>query len=60
MQTVTEKTDSADRNLFIKKATSSSRVTLFTACFGRGTDFIVYDPIVKKLGPHVIQTFLSE
>lgn len=31
----------------IKKATNSGQVTLFTASFGRGTDFIVYDPIVK-------------
>ena len=31
-----------------------------TSSFGRGTDFVIYDDSVKKLGGlHVIQTFLS-
>ena len=31
-----------------------------TASFGRGTDFVVYDPIVKESeGVLVIQTFIS-
>ena len=60
MKIVTEKTNYYDTNLFIKKATSSSRVTLFTSCFGRGTDFIVNDPIIRQQGVDVIQAFLSE
>lgn len=39
-----------NRDYYIKNATSSSCVTLFTAPFGRGTDFVVFDPIVKKKG----------
>ncbi len=58
MNVVTEK--SFDRNFYISNATTSGLVTLFTACFGRGTDFIVNDSIVKERGVDVIQTFLSE
>ncbi len=58
LKIVTEKTE--NRNYHIKKATSSSTVTLFTAPFDRGTDFVIFDPIVQKEGTAVIQTFLSE
>lgn len=35
-------------------------ITLFTAPYGRGTDFVVYDLIVENVGVSVIQAFLSE
>jgi hypothetical protein len=37
-----------NRSYHIKKATTSGLVTLFTASFGRGTDFQIFDPIVEK------------
>ncbi len=58
IKVVTEKTP--NRAHHIKKATYSNTVTLFTAPFGRGTDFVIFDTIVEKLGINVIQTFLSE
>lgn len=59
LNVVTEETK--NRQHYISKATESGRVTLFTAVFGRGTDFVVDDPIVKEIGGlDVIQTFLSE
>lgn len=41
---MTEKTDFRDHN--IDNATNSRTVTFFTAPFGRGTDFRVFDPVV--------------
>lgn len=55
---MTENTE--QRDYYINKATNSGVITLFTAPFGRGTDFVVCDPAVKTIGPLVIQTFLSE
>ena len=49
-----------DRDNKIKKASNRKNITFMTSSFGRGTDFVIYDDSVKKLGGlHVIQTFLS-
>lgn len=49
-----------DRNLKIKKAANKYNITLMTNSFGRGTDFILFDKTIAKMGGlHVIQTFLS-
>ncbi|CAF1389902.1 unnamed protein product [Rotaria sordida] len=56
-----EEASSTEKENFIKHATGSGQVTLFTRTFGRGTDFICYDPAVASNGGiHVFQTFLSE
>jgi len=47
-----------DKDAVIRKSTRSTHVTLVTKAFGRGTDFICHDEIVKRNGGiHVIQTF---
>lgn len=58
---VLNETHSADdRDNKIKKAANKNNITLMTNSFGRGTDFVLFDPSVSKLGGlHVIQTFLS-
>ena len=46
----------------IKKTCNKGNITLMTNSFGRGTDFIVYDETIFKIGRggfHVIQTFIS-
>lgn len=58
---LTEEASSEEKEIIVKRATGSGQVTLFTRIFGRGTDFICYDPAVARNdGVHVIQTFLSE
>ena len=55
-----ETVDERERDRVIRKAATSSQVTLATAVFGRGTDFFCHDPELKEAGGvHVIQTFLS-
>ena len=55
-----ETLDERERDRVIRKAATSSQVTLATAVFGRGTDFFCHDPELKEAGGvHVIQTFLS-
>jgi len=47
----------------VKKATNSEQVTIASAVFGRGLDFVChYEPgsTMEKMGVKVIQTFLSE
>lgn len=56
---ITEETKNKD--IQIKKSTSSGTVSLITRDFGRGTDFICYDDRVQdRGGVVVIQTFLSK
>ncbi|CAF4908972.1 unnamed protein product, partial [Rotaria sp. Silwood1] len=58
---LTEEASSPEKEIAIQGATKSDRITLFTKNFGRGTDFICYDPrVALNGGIHVIQTFLSE
>jgi len=58
MNILTETTP--DQEFYIKMASVSGQVTLLSRIYGRGIDFICQDQRVKKLGVHVIQTFLSE
>lgn len=45
----------------MKLATRAGKITLITKCFGRGTDFLVYDhEVIQNGGLCVIQTFVSE
>jgi len=49
------------KNLFVSRATRQGQISFLTKTFGRGTDFVCRDKIVKANGgTHVIQTFLSE
>ncbi|ETO33242.1 hypothetical protein RFI_03863 [Reticulomyxa filosa] len=58
---MTEENSFEEKESFIKRATSSGRIGLYTKAFGRGTDFICRDQVVNANGgAHVIQTFLSE
>ncbi|CAF4669347.1 unnamed protein product [Rotaria sp. Silwood1] len=58
---LTEEASSEEKEIAIKRATASGQITLFTRTFGRGTDFICYDPsVTANGGTHVIQTFFSE
>jgi len=60
-QILTEEADDNEKKKIVKFASRAGQVTLLTRCFGRGTDFISYSPIVNSNGGvHVIQTFLSE
>ncbi|KAL4489799.1 hypothetical protein ABPG72_022439 [Tetrahymena utriculariae] len=62
VEVITEElsTQSDKKQQLIKKATISGQVTLLTASFGRGTDFICRDQrVLKNGGVHVIQTFYS-
>jgi hypothetical protein len=58
MKVVTEKTPNRENH--IKMASREGQVTLFTASFARGTDFVVFNPKVKEQGLGVIQTYLSD
>jgi len=61
IQIMTEELTSAEKNTFIKKATSSGQITLLSRVFGRGTDFVCRDQVVGvNGGVHVIQVFLSK
>jgi hypothetical protein len=58
---LTEDVTVKDKILFIKKATTSGKITFLTKSFGRGIDFICTSRILlANSGVHVIQTFLSE
>lgn len=61
VEILTEEATALEKENKVMKATSSKAVTLFTKCFGRGTDFKVFDPrVIQANGAHVIQTFFSE
>jgi hypothetical protein len=56
-----ETMDAKDKEYTIKNCTSSDQVTISTASFGRGTDFVCRDVEINANGGiHIIQTFLSE
>ncbi|CAF4705970.1 unnamed protein product [Rotaria sp. Silwood1] len=58
---LTEEASLDEKEILIKRATTSDQITLFTRTFGRGTDFKCDDQIIATNGgTHVIQTFLSE
>lgn len=58
---LTEDASSAEKDKIISCATLSGAITFLTRAFGRGTDFICRDLVVKANGGvHVIQAFLSE
>jgi hypothetical protein len=58
---LTEKDNIDEINIKVNKATHPGIITLTTASFGRGTDFIVRSTEVEKGGGvHNIQTFLSK
>ena len=57
---LTEDLDKEDKDYVIKKAATMAQVTLSTAVFGRGTDFVCMDEnLLKNGGMHIIQAFLS-
>lgn len=50
-----------EKEIVIKRATTSGQITFLTRVFGRGTDFICRDhTVLNNRGVHVIQTFFSE
>lgn len=58
---ITEELTPVEKEAAVRRATTSGQITLLTRVFGRGTDFICRDEIVRSnSGVHVIQTFLSE
>lgn len=58
---LTEEANASEKKVIVAQASRSGAVTFLTRCFGRGTDFISFNPIVNANGGvHVIQTFLSE
>jgi hypothetical protein len=58
MKILTEKTPNRENH--IKMASKEGQITLFTVSFARGTDFEVFNPVVKEKGLGVIQTYLSD
>ena len=61
IQIVTERLSSADRKLFIKRASTPKKVSLFTRTFGRGTDFMVNNQdLITAGGILVVHCFYSE
>ena len=61
VQTISEKVDAKERELFVKRAANIGTITLLTRIFGRGTDFICRNPqLLANGGIHVLQTFFSE
>ena len=48
------------KDQIIIKATNPATVTLTTATYGRGTDFVIIDTKTKKLGMHAILAFLPK
>ena len=61
VQIITEKVSVKDRELYIKRAATTGKVTLLTRTFGRGTDFICRNQqLLLNGGVHVLQTFFSE
>ena len=61
IQIVTERLSSSDRKLFIKRASTPKKVSLFTRTFGRGTDFMVNNQdLITAGGILVVHCFYSE
>ena len=63
VQIVTEEVSAspAEKDMLIKRATTSGQITLLTSVFGRGTDFVCRDHnVIANGGVHVIQTFFSK
>ena len=63
VQLMTEEISSTpnEKDMLIKRATSSGQITLLTKVFGRGTDFACRDHnVISNGGVHVIQAFLSK
>lgn len=57
---LTEETNESKIKKLIDEATKSGNITLMTKSFGRGTDFVIRDEILIKIGGvHVIQSFYS-
>ncbi|KAL4508491.1 hypothetical protein ABPG72_003795 [Tetrahymena utriculariae] len=60
IQIVTEELSHKEKNLLIKRSTTSGQITFLTASFGRGTDFKCRDQqVLNNGGVHVIQVFFS-
>ena len=57
---LTEEANIDEKRNIVNNSATSNQIVLFTKVFGRGTDFITHDEIVKKSGIHVIQAFLSD
>lgn len=58
---LTESLNASEKKQRIFKATKQGSITLMTATYGRGTDFIVRDKnVIKNNGIHVILTFWPE
>ncbi|CAF3975531.1 unnamed protein product [Rotaria sordida] len=61
VQIIMEKVSVKERELYVKRAATISKVTLLTRTFGRGTDFICRNQqLLANGGIHVLQTFFSE
>ena len=63
VQIITEEISSSpkEKDMLVKRATTSGQITLLTSAFGRGTDFVCNDHnVISSGGVHVIQTFFSE
>ncbi|KAK3239607.1 hypothetical protein CYMTET_50476 [Cymbomonas tetramitiformis] len=55
-----ERLSAEEKDHAIKKAATAGQATFSTAVFGRGTDFVCYDPkLLDAGGVHVIQAFVS-
>jgi len=55
-----ERLHESEKESIIKKAAMTRQVTLATAAFGRGCDFVCYDVRLEESGGmHVLQTFVS-
>eukprot|EP00438_Fugacium_kawagutii_P033228 Skav228412 [mRNA] locus=scaffold1325:62493:65111:+ [translate_table: standard] len=60
VQVLVEKLSYDEKASVIKKAANTRQITLATAPFGRGSDFVSYDEKLEENGGvHVLQTFLS-
>ena len=58
---LTEENNANEKDIIVKQATISGRVSLITKTFGRGTDFVCRDEkVIAQGGVHVIQTFFSK
>jgi Mg-chelatase subunit ChlD len=61
IQRMLEKDDTSERNRAILKAVKSGTVTLAVKDFGRGTDYVCYDPELNEAGGvHIIQSGFSD
>ena len=60
-QIIAENVAPIDREMRIKRSGTEGMVTLLTANFGRGTDFVCRNPqLLSNGGVHVLQTFYSK